>query len=183
MSINSVSISGNLTRDCELRTTQNGTQILTFTVAVNDRKKDQNGKWVDVPNYIDCCIFGNRAESVSRFISKGSKVSCHGKLRWSQWNDKNGQKRSKVEIVVDEIEFMSRRDSQGQNQPQNQQTDNYTNQPQNAPYSGSQQPAGYPPQGYQQPYQPQQGYPQQPQAPTADAYASEDIPFRKAVAR
>ena len=141
MSINSVSISGNLTRDCELRATQNGTQILTFTVAVNDRKKDQNGKWVDVPNYIGCCIFGNRAESVSQFISKGSKVSCHGKLRWSQWQDKSGQKRSKVEIIVDEIEFMSRKgQGEAQNQTQQQQPTNYTNQQQNGPYSAPQQP-------------------------------------------
>lgn len=144
MSINSVSISGNLTRDCELRTTQSGTQILTFTVAVNDRKRDQSGQWVDVPNFIDCCIFGNRAESVSRFISKGSKVSCHGKLRWSQWQDKSGQKRSKLEVIVDEIEFMSRQ-SQGetQNRPQYQQTGNYTSQQQNGAYSGYQQPTGY----------------------------------------
>ena len=157
MPINSVSISGNLTRDCELRTTQNGTQILTFTVAVNDRKRDQNGQWVDVPNYIDCCIFGNRAESVSRFISKGSKVSCHGKLRWSQWNDKNGQKRSKVEIVVDEIEFMSKRESQPQNQPQQQQTNNHPNQYQSGANSAPQQPTG--------------GYSEQ------DIYEDSDIPF------
>ena len=152
MSINSVSISGNLTRDCELRTTQNGTQILTFTVAVNDRKKDQNGKWVNVPNYIDCCIFGNRAESVSRFISKGSKVSCHGKLRWSQW-EKDGQKRSKIEVIVDEVEFMSRQDQgEAQNQPQQTQPTNYPNQYQNGPYSAPQQPQT----GYHQPtgYQP-----------------------------
>lgn len=135
MSINSVSISGNLTRDCELRTTQNGTQILTFTVAVNDRRKDQNGKWVDVPNYIDCCIFGNRAESVSRFISKGSKVSCHGKLRWSQW-EKDGSKRSKIEVIVDEIEFMSQ--SKARHEQQTQQPNNYTNQYQNAANTGAQ---------------------------------------------
>ena len=146
MSINSVSISGNLTRDCELRTTQNGTQILTFTVAVNDRKRDQNGQWVDVPNYIDCCIFGNRAESVSRFISKGSKVSCHGKLRWSQWQDKSGQKRSKLEVVVDEIEFMSQRRGEAQNGARPSQANNYTNQYQNEPYSAHQQPQT----GYQQ---------------------------------
>lgn len=145
MSMNSVSISGNLTRDCELRTTQNGTQILTFTVAVNDRKKDQNGKWVDVPNYIDCCIFGNRAESVSRFISKGSKVSCHGKLRYSSW-EKDGNKRSKLEVIVDEIEFMSKRESQPQNQPQQQQVNNYPSQYQSGSNSAPQQPQT----GYQQ---------------------------------
>lgn len=142
MSMNSVSISGNLTRDCELRTTQNGTQILTFTVAVNDRKRDQNGQWVDVPNYIDCCIFGNRAESVSRFISKGSKVSCHGKLRYSSW-EKDGHKRSKLEVIVDEIEFLSRQgDSNAQNQAKNQQTNNYTSQGEYGANSGSQQPTG-----------------------------------------
>lgn len=177
MSINSVSISGNLTRDCELRTTQNGTQILTFTVAVNDRKKDQNGKWVNVPNYIDCCIFGNRAESVSRFISKGSKVSCHGKLRWSQW-EKDGQKRSKIEVIVDEVVFLARQ-QKAESSPQTNGSTNYPSNGQTPPYSGSQQPAGYPPQGYQQPYQPQQGYPQQQQyaqPPIAETY-DEDIPF------
>lgn len=173
-------VSGNLTKDGELRTTQGGTEILTFGIAVNDRKRDpSSGEWVEVPNFFDCVVFGKRADSLSRLLHKGMKCCIEGKLRWSQWNDKNGQKRSKVEIVVDEIEFMSRSDSQGQNQPQNQQTDNYTNQPQNAPYSGSQQPAGYPPQGYQQPYQPQQGYAQPPQyaqPPIAEVY-DEDMPF------
>lgn len=154
-------VSGNLTKDGELRTTQGGTEILTFGIAVNDRKRDPNsGEWVEVPNFFDCVVFGKRADSLSRLLRRGMKCCIEGKLRWSQWNDKSGQKRSKVEIVVDEIEFMSQ--SKAQNQPQRQQPNNYTNQYQNGSYSASQQPTGY--------------YPQ-PHAPNADEYASDDIPF------
>lgn len=132
-------VSGNLTKDGELRTTQGGTEILTFGIAVNDRKRDPNsGEWVEVPNFFDCVVFGKRADSLSRLLHKGMKCCIEGKLRWSQWNDKSGQKRSKVEIVVDEIEFMS--GSKAQNQPQQQQTNNYTNQYQNGAYSAPQQP-------------------------------------------
>lgn len=109
MSINKVVISGNLTREPELRQTANGFPVLGFGVAVNDRRKNQQtGEWEDYPNFIDCTMFGARAESVSRFLSKGSKVAIEGKLRWSQW-ERDGQKRSKIEVVVDEIEFMTSR--------------------------------------------------------------------------
>lgn len=116
MSINKVFISGNLTRDAELRSTQSGMQVLGFGVAVNERVKNQRtGEWEDRPNFVDCTMFGNRAESVSRYLAKGTKVSVEGKLRWSQWEDRNGGgKRSKLEVVVDEIEFMSRRDDASQ---------------------------------------------------------------------
>ena len=115
MSINRVAISGNLTREPELRSTSSGMQVLSFGMAVNDRAKDANGEWVDRPNFIDCTMFGARAEAVSRYISKGSKVAVEGKLRWSQW-EKDGQKRSKIEVIVDEIEFMSRREDVAQQQ-------------------------------------------------------------------
>ncbi len=109
MSINRVNISGNLTRDPELRSTAGGTQVLTFGVAVNDRRRNpQSGEWEDVPNYIDCVVFGNRAEPLSRFLSKGMKVAIEGKLRWSSW-ERDGQKRSKIEVIVDEVEFLSQR--------------------------------------------------------------------------
>lgn len=119
MSINRVVISGNITRDPELRSTQGGMEILALGVAVNDRRKNQQtGEWEDVPNWIDCVMFGNRAKSVSRFLSKGSKVAIEGKLRWSQW-ERDGQKRSKIEVIVDEIEFMtSRGDGQHAAAPQ-----------------------------------------------------------------
>ena len=113
MSINRVNITGNLTRDPELRATAGGTQVLAFGVAVNDRRKNpQTGEWEDVPNFVDCIVFGSRAEAVSRFISKGSKVAIEGKLRYSAWENKEGQRRSKLEVVVDEIDFLSRQGQQ-----------------------------------------------------------------------
>lgn len=158
MSINRVNISGNLTRDAELRTTQSGTGILGFGVAVNDRRKNpQTGEWEDVPNYIDCVIFGKRAESLSQYLTKGTKVAIEGKLRWSQW-EREGQKRSKIEVIVDEIEFMSRRNDD--QQPQFQQQPTYS-QPQQSTYQQ---------QTYQQP-----AY-AAPQPPSNEVY-DDEIPF------
>lgn len=109
MSINKVIISGNLTRDPELRATAGGMQVMSMGVAVNDRRKNQQtGEWEDYPNFVDCTMFGTRAESLARFLSKGTKVAIEGKLRWSQW-ERDGQKRSKLEVVVDDLEFMSSR--------------------------------------------------------------------------
>ena len=117
MSINHVAITGNLTRDPELRNTASGTAVLSFGIAVNDRRKNpQTGEWEDIPNFIDCTMFGSRARSVSRFLSKGSKVAIDGKLRWSQW-ERDGQKRSKIEVIVDEIEFMSSKQGQLGSEP------------------------------------------------------------------
>ena len=112
MSINCVVISGNLTRDPELRQTAGGLPVLGFSVAVNDRRKNpQTDEWEDYPNFVDCTLFGARAASVARFLGKGAKVAIEGKLRWSQW-EKDGQKRSKLEVIVDELEFMSRNANQ-----------------------------------------------------------------------
>ena len=129
MSINKVLITGNLTRDPELRETPSGFQVLNFGVAVNDRKKNQStGQWEDYANFVDCTMFGNRAASVSRFLGKGSKVAIEGKLRWSQWEAQDGSKRSKLEVIVDEIEFMTSRD--GGQHPQYQQQYQQQYQPQ-----------------------------------------------------
>ena len=116
MSINLVCITGNLTRDPELRQTQGGTPILSFGVAVNDKRKNQQGEWVDYPNFVDCVVFGLRAEKLATFMTKGMKVAIEGKLHYQSW-EKDGQKRSKLEVVVDNIDFMSK--SQQQQQPYN----------------------------------------------------------------
>lgn len=114
MSINRVLISGNLTRDPETRRTAGGTAVMSFGVAVNDRARNQQtGEWEDRPNFVDCVMFGTRAEAVSRYLSKGTKVAIDGKLRYSSW-EKDGQRRSKLEVIVDEIEFMSRREDGSQ---------------------------------------------------------------------
>ena len=174
MSINKAIISGNLTRDPDLRQTKDGMSVLSFGVAVNDRRRNpQTGEWTDYPNYIDCVMFGNRADSLSRFLTKGTKVAIEGRLRWSQW-EKDGQKRSKIEVIVDEMEFMSSRrdnnaggyDQQGYSQQQNAYGQKNYGQ-QNA----------YGQQGYGQ----SQSYSQPAaSAPIVDTHASvydEDIPF------
>lgn len=108
MSINRVTLTGNLTRDPELRVTTNGTKILNIGIAVNDRRKNpQSGEWEDVPNFFDCVMFGPRGESLQRFLHKGSKVAIEGKLRYNSWTSQEGQKRSRVDVLVDDVEFMS----------------------------------------------------------------------------
>ena len=111
MAVNSVTLVGNITSEPELRATQSGSYILTFGLAVNERRKNnQTGDWEDAPVFVSCVMFGSRAEKVSQFIGKGSKVAIDGKLRWSQW-EKDGQKRSKLDVVIDEVEFMSQKSS------------------------------------------------------------------------
>lgn len=158
MSINRVTITGNLTRDPELRATAGGSQVLRLGVAVNDRWfNQQTNNWEDRPNYIDCVVFGKRADALSRYLHKGMKVAIEGKLRWSQWEDRETNKnRSKIEVIVDDLEFMSGRgDAQGQGgygnngygnpQPQDGYQGGYANQGQ-----GNYQPQGnFPAGGYQ----------------------------------
>lgn len=114
--INVVMLTGNLTRDGELRVTQGGTQVLRLGVAVNDRRRSpQSGEWEDVPNFIDCTVLGNRAEAIARHMLKGTKVAIRGRLHWHSWEAQDGSKRSKVDVTVDDVEFMSR-GQQGQQQ-------------------------------------------------------------------
>lgn len=120
MSINNVSIAGNLTRDPEIRVTQGGTAVLSFGIAVNDRRKNASGQWEDVPNFFECVIFGNRATALSDILTKGMKVAITGKLHYSSW-EKDGQKHSKVDIIANEIELMQNRKPQQQGyRPQQQ---------------------------------------------------------------
>lgn len=104
MSINVVNISGYLTRDSELRATASGMQVLGFGVAVNDRRKNPStGQWEDYPNFVDCTMFGTRAEKLAGMLTKGTKVCILGKLRYMSW-ERDGQRRSKIEVIVDDID-------------------------------------------------------------------------------
>lgn len=110
MSMNRVEISGNLARDAELSMTASGTAILEFTVAVNDRRRGADGEWQSYADFLDCKIFGKRAESLQRWMTKGLKVAVFGKLRKHTWEDREtGQTRSRIDIVVDDIDLMQRR--------------------------------------------------------------------------
>lgn len=108
--LNTVSIGGNLCRDAELRATASGMAVLTFSVAVNEsRKNQQTGEYEDYPNYVDCTMLGRRAESVSRYLTKGTYVALTGRLHQDRWQNKDGQNRSKLEVTADNIHFESRR--------------------------------------------------------------------------
>ena len=129
MSINNVTITGNLTRDPEVKQTGGGMSVMKLGVAVNDRRKNpQTQEWEDVPNFIDCTMFGDRAAKVAQYMAKGSKVAISGRLRQETWETQDGQKRSRVGVVVDDLEFMSRSQQQPQaqyQQPQYQQPNAY----------------------------------------------------------
>lgn len=104
MSINRVEISGNLGRDPELRATASGTQVCSFSVCVNSRVK-REGEWQDKPNWVDVIFFGTRAESICKYLSKGSHVTVAGRLNQNSWETKDGQKRSKLEVIGEDIDF------------------------------------------------------------------------------
>ncbi|WP_322152926.1 single-stranded DNA-binding protein [Paratractidigestivibacter sp.] len=186
MSINRVNISGNLTRDPELRATAGGMQVLGFGVAISDRRKNaQTGQWEDYPNFVDCTMFGNRAESMGRILHKGMKVAIEGKLRYSSWK-KDGQRRSKLEVIVDEIELMSQNPNGQQAQqyaPQGHQPQAYAPQQQAYQPQPAPQQQAAPQWNAQQAYQNPPAVPQpRQQAPAPQAYAPQQAPAPQAYA-
>lgn len=101
--VNVVCLSGRLTRDPELRATAGGTSVLSFGLAVGDRRRDpQTGQWEDRADFVDCAVVGDRAEALHRILAKGMQVSLSGRLRYSSW-ERDGQKRSKLEVSVADI--------------------------------------------------------------------------------
>lgn len=112
--INRVTITGNLTRDPELRSTGGGLSVCGLRVAVNSRRKDGSGNWVDKPNYLDVTVFGAQGENCANYLSKGRPVAVDGRLDWSEWEAKDGSgKRQKVEIIADTVQFLGSRDDAG----------------------------------------------------------------------
>ncbi len=118
MSINRVVISGNLTRDPKLKMA-GGTEILKLGIAVNDRRKNpQTGEWEDHANFVDVALFGKRASALEPMLAKGAKVAIEGKLRYHAWETPDGQRRSKLEVVADEIELLAgRKDAPASSRP------------------------------------------------------------------
>jgi single-strand DNA-binding protein len=106
MSINRVAVSGRLAKDAELRATSGGTDVCSFRLAVSDRIKS-GSEWTDHTNWVDVTLFGARAVKLAPMLTKGSKVVVEGKLRYSEWATDSGR-RSKIEIIADEIELMTR---------------------------------------------------------------------------
>ena len=112
--INVVVLTGNLTRDPELRSTPSGTSVCKLRVAVNSRRKDgQTGEWVDKPNYFDVTVWGAQGENCATYLSKGRPVAVEGRLDWHDWEDNDGNKRQGVEIIANSVQFLGSRDGSG----------------------------------------------------------------------
>ena len=109
--INRVVLTGNLTRDPELRSLPSGMSVCSLRIASNTRRKDNStGEWVDKPNYFDVTIWGRQGENAAQYLSKGRPVALEGRLEWREWEDQQGNKRQAVEIVADNIQFLGGRD-------------------------------------------------------------------------
>ena len=113
MNVNRVVVSGNLTRDPDLRQFPSGGSVTKLRLAVNDRRKNSaTGDWEDFPNYFDVSVFGKQGENCNNWLSKGRPVIVDGKLRWREW-EQDGQKRQAVEIVADNVQVLGGRDDDG----------------------------------------------------------------------
>jgi single-strand DNA-binding protein len=108
--INRVVITGNLTRDPELRSTGGGTSVCSLRIASNSRTKDASGNWVDKPNYFDVTVWGAQGENCAQYLAKGRPVAVDGRLNWREWQDQGGNKRQSVDIIADSVQFLGSRE-------------------------------------------------------------------------
>jgi single-strand DNA-binding protein len=108
--INRVVITGNLTRDPELRNTGSGTAVCSLRIASNSRTKDGSGNWTDKPNYFDVTVWGAQGENCAQYLSKGRPVAIDGRLNWREWQDQGGNKRQSVDIIADSVQFLGSRE-------------------------------------------------------------------------
>jgi single-strand DNA-binding protein len=112
-SLNKVFLMGNLTRDPELRYAPNGTAVARFGLAVNTQRAGQGDDRKEEVCFVDIVAFGRQAETASEYLSKGRPVLVEGRLQWQSWEGKDGQKRSKHEVIADRVQFMSRGREEG----------------------------------------------------------------------
>lgn len=118
-SYNRVILMGNVTRDIELRYTPAGTPVTEVGMAVNDRRKNQNGEWVDETTFVDVTFWGRTAEVAAEYLSKGAPVFVEGRLKLDTW-EKDGQKNYKLRVVCDRMQLLGgRQDGSKPSQPKN----------------------------------------------------------------
>ena len=109
--INRVVLTGNLTRDPELRSTNSGTSVCSLRIASNTRRRNgATGEWEDKPNFFDVTVWGAQGENCSRFLSKGRPVAIDGRLEWREFTDGQGNKRQAIEIIAEAVQFLGGRD-------------------------------------------------------------------------
>ena len=112
--INRVVLTGNLTRDPELRSLPSGMSVCSLRVACNTRRKNNaTGEWEDKPNFFDVTVWGAQGENCARFLAKGRPVALDGRLEWREWQDREGNNRQSIEIVADAVQFLGGRDDAG----------------------------------------------------------------------
>jgi len=109
--INRVIVTGNLTRDPELRNTPGGTAVCSLRIAVNSRRKDESGQWAHKPNYFDVTVWGAQGENCAQYLAKGRPVAIDGRLNWREYETKDGDKRQSVDIIADSVQFLGSRDA------------------------------------------------------------------------
>lgn len=116
--INKVILTGNLTRDPELKSTAGGLSICSLRLATNTRRKNnQTGEWEEKPNYVSVTIFGRQGENAAQYLSKGRPVAIDGRLEWREWQSQSGEKREALEVVADNVQFLGGRDENGGGAP------------------------------------------------------------------
>jgi single-strand DNA-binding protein len=113
-SLNQVTLMGNLTRDPELRQTPNGQNVTSFSLALNRSYKDQSGEWQEATDYVDVVAWGPLAERVSQYLNRGSRCLVQGRLQSRSW-EQEGQKRSKVEVLANDVTFLDSKGSSSSN--------------------------------------------------------------------
>lgn len=104
--LNKVLLMGNLTRDPELRTTPNGFSVAEFGLAVNRVRRGNDGQEIKEVTFVDVAAFGRQAETIKTYMAKGRPIFIEGRLKLDQWTSKDGQKRSKLSVVVENFQFL-----------------------------------------------------------------------------
>lgn len=120
-SLNQVTIIGNIVRDIELRTTPSGQNVASFSLALNRNFKDKSGEWQEATDWVNCVAWGPLAERMNQYLGKGSKVCVQGRLQSSQW-EQDGKKRSKLEVLANDVLFLDSKQKSEQQQTQQQDT-------------------------------------------------------------
>ena len=105
-SLNSVCLLGHLTRNPEVRYSPSGTPVAALGLAVNNRIKRSDDSWQDDPCFVDVVVFGNQAEACAKYLNKGDPVLLEGRLQYRTWEDQQGQKRSKHEVIASRVQFL-----------------------------------------------------------------------------
>lgn len=108
-SYNSCQFMGNVSRDADMKYFASGTAVAEFTLAVNERRKDKDGKYVDDTEWVNCKLLGKSAENLSQYITKGKSVFVEGKLKTRSWENDQGVKQYRTEILVNTVEFLDRK--------------------------------------------------------------------------